>query len=463
MDNISLKNFRCFWNEQTVRLAPLTLLVGENSTGKSSFMAGIRSLWDATHNPEVLDFKEEPYDLGSHDEIVHYRGGRGRRATTFELGFSASEESYREDKRSKASQRSAGSAPHIVSFEFKERGRAPIMARRRHSRADTWLEYNTMNDKEHHIGFGTRNGSWKLQGEGDDRGYFQLHGDSIPPFHYVLFLLRQFLEGETVGLECINQSGPTNPSKEDSRRLIALAEWHFFAHRVTAGRPFASAPVRSKPRRTYDPARPVYDPEGDYIPMLLANMQFQSAKGWAQLKGALEEFGRMAGLFDELSIKSLGKKGSDPFQVHIRKFGKSAKGPRRNLMDVGYGVSQVLPVLTELLRANGPNMFLLQQPEVHLHPSAQAALGTLFCRIANPKRKLVVETHSDHLLDRIRMDVRDGTTPLGPDDVSVLFFERNDLHVDIHSLRLDSQGNVLNVPPSYRQFFLEESNRDLGL
>ena len=51
-------------------------------------------------------------------------------------------------------------------------------------------------------------------------------------------------------------------------------------------------------------------------------------------------------------------------------------------------------------------MFLLQQPEVHLHPSAQAALGTLFCQVAKPERQLVVETHSDHLLDRVRMDVR---------------------------------------------------------
>ena len=47
MDEITLKNFRCFREEQTARLAPLTLLVGENSTGKTSFMAMIRALWDA--------------------------------------------------------------------------------------------------------------------------------------------------------------------------------------------------------------------------------------------------------------------------------------------------------------------------------------------------------------------------------------------------------------------------------
>ena len=108
-------------------------------------------------------------------------------------------------------------------------------------------------------------------------------------------------------------------------------------------------------------------------------------------------------------------------------------------------------------------LFLLQQPEVHLHPSAQAALGTLFCQVAGPDRQLIVETHSDHLLDRVRMDVRDGKVPLKPDDVSILYFERGDLDVRIHSLRIDEEGNILDAPPGYRRFFMEETNRSIGL
>ena len=87
MDSITLKNFRCFREEQTARLAPLTLLVGENSTGKTSFMAMIRALWDVCYREQVPDFKEQPYDLGSFDEIAHYRGGAGGRADSFEAGF----------------------------------------------------------------------------------------------------------------------------------------------------------------------------------------------------------------------------------------------------------------------------------------------------------------------------------------------------------------------------------------
>ena len=130
---------------------------------------------------------------------------------------------------------------------------------------------------------------------------------------------------------------------------------------------------------------------------------------------------------------------------------------------MGYGVSQVLPVIIELLRKDAPPVFLLQQPEVHLHPSAQAALGSLFCEVASLRQQLIVETHSDHILDRIRMDVRDRKGSLKPDDVSILFFERKGLDVQIHSLRLDEHGNVLDAPPNYRRFFMKEQERSLGI
>ena len=193
--------------------------------------------------------------------------------------------------------------------------------------------------------------------------------------------------------------------------------------------------------------------------MLVANRYFED-KHWAGLREALQRFGQDAGIFDEITVKPLGKQRG-PFQLQIRRFDSTAKGPKRNLIDVGYGVSQVLSVVTELLRNDAPRMFLLQQPEVHLHPSAQAALGSLFCRVAAWKRQLIVETHSDHLIDRVRMDVRDGVGTLKPEDVSILYFERRNLDVRIHSLRIDNEGNILDAPPGYRRFFMEEVSRSL--
>ena len=90
MDTIRLKDYRCFRDEQSARLAPLTLLVGDNGTGKTSFLAMIRALWDVFFDYRFPDFKEEPYDLGSHYEIAHHRGGRCGRADSFEAGFPTS-------------------------------------------------------------------------------------------------------------------------------------------------------------------------------------------------------------------------------------------------------------------------------------------------------------------------------------------------------------------------------------
>ena len=169
-------------------------------------------------------------------------------------------------------------------------------------------------------------------------------------------------------------------------------------------------------------------------------------------------------MFDDIEVTRLGKWDGAPFQVLVRKYGRrSRKGPKRNLIDVGFGVSQVLPVLIEVFQAQAPELFLFQQPEVHLHPSAQAALGTLFCEVAASGKQILVETHSDYLLDRVRMEVRDGDTSLTPADVSILFFQRHGMGVRIHSLRFDKNGNVLDAPIGYRQFFMEETRRSVGL
>ena len=324
----------------------------------------------------------------------------------------------------------------------------------RFSHENVWVEIY-LEDQSWQTSFGTPRGSWKSSSNFPDL----LFADVNPMFFFDFYLGSRSAIGDRESkAEPITSQNSRPPADEDWKLIEQLFDTYIEGEFRTE-RPYASAPVRSKPRRTYDPSRTTRDPEGDYVPMYLANMYFQNKRQWKDLKGALERLGQAAGLFDEISIKPLGSRESGPFQVQVRKFSNMGsrlkKGPQRNLIDVGYGISQVLPVITELLRPDAPSMFLLQQPEVHLHPSAQAALGSLFCQVATPGRQLIVETHSDHLLDRVRMDVRDRKISLKPEDVSILFFERGDLDVRIHSLRVDQEGNVLDAPESYRRFFLQ--------
>ena len=446
MDSITLENFRCFREKQTARLAPLTLLVGENSTGKTSFLALIRALWELAYRSRSPDFKEEPYDLGSFDEIAHHRGARGNRADEFQAGFSAKRKSRR-------------IPAHRFHFTFAKSATAPFPVRRFITTGKTWIDQYYRTGDKHAIRVGTSNGAWEMKAPEDLRAPSLVERDDVIRMYY--FLLRRVLRSEQAGSgDLVPQDSSPPITPEDLERLSDLSRLSMPLQRQ---RPFASAPVRSKPHRTYDPSRPTPDPEGDYVPMYLADVVSRNKRVWDALKKGLEDFGQAAGLFNEISIRQFGESGSEPFQIQVRRFDGRRRGPQRNLIDVGYGVSQVLPVITELLRPVAPPLFLLQQPEVHLHPSAQAALGSFFCQVAGRRRQLIVETHSDHLLDRVRMEVRDGEANLKPEDVSILYFERGDLDVNIHSIRIDEEGNIRGAPDGYRRFFLEETSRSLGL
>ena len=459
MDEVRLKDFRCFRDRQTARLAPLTLLVGGNSTGKTSFLALIRALWDAAFVQAIPDFKEPPYDLGSFDEIVHNRSQRVTGSKTIEAGVSVRR---RQEPDSDGEHSEDG--PYRVDVTFVRQGTFPVPAKWRLARDGISIE-ERIEGESRSLHYRTPNGEWHESRPAHDPFVIGTRagmlGNAVldlpfDPFHDT--------GPRSSGPSALPWGGPSSIVGEDRAQLRGLVGGFCGFDLPESGeRPFAGAPVRSKPRRTYDPARPVRDPEGEYVPRYLSEVFVEDRQSWTRLKEALEGFGREAGLFDEIVVRPLGKRGSEPFQIQVRKRGRRTKGPARNLIDVGYGVSQVLPILTELFRDKRTSMFLLQQPEVHLHPSAQAALASLFCEIARPRRQLVVETHSDHLLDRVRMDVRDAKTELKPDDVSILFFERGDLDVRIHSLRLDAEGNVLDAPPSYRRFFMEETRRSLRL
>ena len=223
---------------------------------------------------------------------------------------------------------------------------------------------------------------------------------------------------------------------------------------------FSASPVRSRPKRTYDPTREFDDPEGSDIPMLLMRIEATQQKQWEALKTRLIEFGKSSGLFQNIEIKNFGRSLGGPFQLQFK-----VRGPNANIVDVGYGVSQILPILVHILNPNisghEMNFSLLQQPEVHLHPRAQAELSSLLATLAgNRNRSFIVETHSDYMIDRARIEIRRGN--IRPEDVSLIYFEPKGNIVKVHNIGFDEKANLTNVPPHYRDFFLKESKRLMG-
>ncbi|MCQ3802638.1 MAG: AAA family ATPase [bacterium] len=468
LKTITVRDYRCFAGSQTARLAPLTLLVGDNSTGKTSLMAMLRAMLDIVNANRVPDFKKPPYDLGSFTEIVHRSGARRDPPDR----FSAVLEVTSQTRATKA----ATVATHV---DFADYLSAPVPIRRRISQGKYWVEQRFNESDGTHITYGSPRGAWADARDRHLPHFPGRYSNEIPTLDFPLWVLRRVLDAEQEEKSSIAErfrplegSPPISPEDVDQiRKNLAHARTKprlGSAHAGIRGL-FASAPVRSQPKRTYDPALGTPDPEGDYVPMYLAQLALREPQEWGALKSRIQEFGSQAGLFNEIEVKRFGEVESAPFQIRLRKAGKQRKGPMRNLVDWGYGVSQVLPLITELLRQDAPQLMLLQQPEVHLHPSAAAALGSLLSQTVGystrgrkTRQQIVLETHSDFIIDRVRMAVRDNSAGLRPEDVSILYFKRNEQAVQIHSISVDRLGNIDSAPAGYRKFFMEELRRSMS-
>ena len=86
------------------------------------------------------------------------------------------------------------------------------------------------------------------------------------------------------------------------------------------------------------------DPEGSDVPMYLMRIEATEKKNWEALKTQLVEFGRNSGLFENIEVKNLERSLGAPFQLQVK-----VRGPKANIIDVGYGVSQILPILVQIL------------------------------------------------------------------------------------------------------------------
>lgn len=214
------------------------------------------------------------------------------------------------------------------------------------------------------------------------------------------------------------------------------------------------APIRSKPRRTYDEHVADYSPEGAHIPTLIRDLLDSQNAGF--FKARIAQIGASSGLFESLHIKKYGPQEDAPYELDIV-LGKA----QLSLSAVGYGVSQALPILIELIAGKG-SLYAIQQPEVHLHPRAQAALGDLLFEAAsNQSKHLIVETHSDFLIDRFRVNFRKSTKP---PSAQVLFFERSEEGNKVSPIEIRTDGSVSDDQPlAYREFFLREEMSILGL
>ena len=430
----TMEEVRCFSERQTLEIRPLTFLVGENSTGKTTALACFQVLTDYLHG-KGMDFNSHPYSMGTFSDIVR---NSTRKEKSFKIGFT-----YRYDNENleitiELVEKTEGIEPTVNSVTMKFSDGEIVIQVEDTMKKETRLDSFDKKQNQYKIICGV---------------------DVLNEPEFSLFFHPYFFRNESKGeIGFLRYLDRKSEKFEESN----YRPWDVFKTLSV----FSTSPVRSRPKRTYDPTREFDDPEGSDVPMYLMRIEATEKKNWEALKTQLVEFGRNSGLFENIEVKNRERFLGAPFQLQVK-----VRGPKANIIDVGYGVSQILPILVQILnpsisksaRRNPMQSFfsLLQQPEIHLHPRAQAEFSSLLVKLANKgDQSFIVETHSDYMIDRARIEIRKGT--IRPEDVSLIYFEPKGNIVKIHNISFDKMANMTGVPSHYGEFFLKETDRLMG-
>jgi predicted ATPase len=150
------------------------------------------------------------------------------------------------------------------------------------------------------------------------------------------------------------------------------------------------------------------------------------------------------GLIESFDVRPLAK-GGKYFQVWIRRQPRAAEAL---ITDVGFGVSQILPVITLCYYVPKGSVVILEQPEIHLHPAVQAGLADVFIDAVKTRQiQLVIESHSEHLLRRLQRRIAE--EQLRADQAALYFTRTHAGESELTPLELDTFGMIQNWPPGF--------------
>ncbi|KJA10078.1 hypothetical protein RP29_13020 [Acidovorax temperans] len=226
-------------------------------------------------------------------------------------------------------------------------------------------------------------------------------------------------------------------------------------------------PVRQLARRDYVwsgrmPAH-IGDDGGRAVDVLIASGVAQQTKqpktGVAEDTGRIfretEHWLRELEVAEGLQVRALGRSARYELLVKHR-------GAVVNLKDVGVGVSQVIPVVVAALFAKPGHIVIVEEPESHLHPLAQAKLAELLAKVSAERRvQFIVETHSEHLFRRLQTLI--ARQVVQPEQAALYFVERDGQAAKLRELKLDDFGRLTNWPDKFFGDVLGETREQARL
>ena len=420
INEIRIKNLRCF-SEAKSTIRPITVIVGENNTGKTTFLSAYKLIHD-------LLYEDKPIKPSSIEDLL--------KGKTYKY---------------------LGGPKHII----RQQDNADIVnigATLKVGEQDIWhVEYSIKNGKscekilihcsEDKIEVNLKEGSMMEFLINGQQGY-----NSTTPVHFSIHFLGviSFLYNE---LKSDLEKNKILHSKITN--LIMFKESgnlkNMFCNLLE--------PSHLKPKAQYNRTE-IKTTDPSYVLCEMAEMKKND--NWSKISEELNKFGKASKLFQSLDIDiSDENNGESPFSIKV-----TVDELPSDITNVGYGVSQFLPVLANVFISDSKkyNTFLMQQPETHLHPRVEAEFATLMVNMINKykeKYKFICETHSDYIIQRARIEIKEKN--LNPEDFLILYFELKNGEAKIYPVTIDSNGNIENQPDSYQEFFLAEDYKLLGL
>lgn len=427
-----LSNFKS-WEKLEVEFAPITALFGANSSGKSSiiqFLLMLKQTKDSSDSQAVIDFGDQntPVELGSFKEVIFRHDIQ--RALEWSIDWlPAKPIQFSDVLQSPRKQRIANHLSLNVS----------VVARGRQVSA------RMMAYKANELSFEIS--------KRDDRPGYQLSSSDEGEFRFVRNTGRPW--GLPEPTKCYSFPDQAQAFYQNTQ-FLGLFENSYvtqFDQILHLG------PLREDPKRQYPWSG---NAPGDVgrrgertIEAILAARESAQRRN-VKYRSPTKSFEEMVawwlqelGLIFSFRVEEVGNE-SGLFRVFVK---RSADSVETLITDVGFGVSQILPVITLLYYAPAGSTILIEQPEIHLHPSVQAGLADLFISATKTRDiQIVVESHSEHFLNRLMRRIAEEETPYGSiseEDVALYFCENKAGKSHISPLEVNLFGGIENWPKDF--------------
>lgn len=428
LKRLQLTNFKA-WQEVDLRFGKVTGFFGTNSAGKSSILQLLlllKQTRNATDRGLVLDFggPSDLVNLGTYSDVVH-----------------------RHDEETRIRWRLAWSLPEELEINVPTNAAEDV--RLKGDTLQTWCEVGLRRARlwPYQLAYRFRKVNFWVESQGGSETKFKLDTNS-EDFRFIRNRGRAWPLSSPV---------KTHLFPDETRYFYQNADFlgdFEFAYEDLMDSIYYLGPLREHPRREYHWAGSSPDDVGQRgertVDAILAATRDEEMRslGYRRRRKTFQEMIAYwlseLGLIHEFRLEEIAE-GTNLYRAIVKTMRSS---PATALTDVGFGVSQVLPALVLLYYVPEGSTVLMEQPEIHLHPSVQSGLADVMLSVAeNRDVQIIVESHSEHLLRRLQRRVAEEEA--SSDDVRLYFVSTDGRTAQASDLSLNRWGEIENWPDRF--------------